>query len=223
MWETPTQSSKINWPIFLDTQEAVISMILLLMTSSCWRRNDVWCSSSNNNNNNSKIGNNDSTGNNNNDNIVNNHPSAAATKSRQPSPANFSGLQRNLGTSLSDRLKSKKDLFWRETKKLWRSIYLSSQKVEIARNDEKLILCCLDKKSEKILFCTWKIFKGKTRAKRISSFLKPRRRRKANNKEKRPLALFVAFSWDTKQCQKFRCLNKEHCWSILDLGEEAAC
>ena len=209
MWETPTQSSKINWPIFLDTQEAVISMILLLMTSSCWRRNDVWC-----NNNNGNNSNNDSTG--------NNHPSAAATKSRQPSPANFSGLQRNLGTSLSDRLESKKDLFWRETKKLWRSIYLSSQKVEIARNDEKLILCCLDKKSEKILFCTWKIFKGKTRAKRISSFLKPRRR-KANNKEKRPLALFVAFSWDTKQCQKFRCLNKEHCWSILDLGEEAAC
>ena len=99
MWETPTQSSKINWPIFLDTQEAVISMILLLMTSSCWRRNDVWCSNNNNNNN----GNNDST--------RNNHPSAAATKSRQPSPANFSGLQRNLGTSLSDRLESKKDLF----------------------------------------------------------------------------------------------------------------
>ena len=137
-WETPTQSSKINWPIFLDTQEAVISMILLLMTSSCWRRNDVWCSSSSSNNSNNNTGFNDSTG--------NNHPSAAATKSRQPSPANFSGLQRNLGTSLSDRLESKKDLFWRETKKLWRSIYLSSQKVEIARNDEKLILCCLDKK-----------------------------------------------------------------------------
>ena len=185
MWETPTQSSKINWPIFLDTQEAVISMILLLMTSSCWRRNDVWC-----NNNNGNNSNNDSTG--------NNHPSAAATKSRQPSPANFSGLQRNLGTSLSDRLKSKKDLFDEKQKKtveIKLSFVTRSWDRKKWRKIDPLLFW---QKKLKDPFLHLKFFKGKTRAKRISSFLKPRRRRKANNKEKRPLALFVAFSWDTK-------------------------